>query len=231
MGMFWQYFSFDENRWNDIFGGGNPRAIKRVISSAVWDSVEEELPEFESSPEEYYDALVKYAPNRIKNLSESICKNGISYDYLPPEDCELLDRMIVGFFCPEGLEDLLGYTYEHREGLSSKALHELRLRTESASSGGFFGFGAKRIPGVSLAVASAVFDGRRYGQVAKPSVNDPYFVLSASEVALAAQEIEGLLMADRPWTSTEFRDSIRTELLGALESAVAKGRALAGRFS
>jgi hypothetical protein len=231
MSMSWQYFSFNEQRWRDLFGGGSSHAERTVICSAVWDAFcDEDLPDREEHFEQYVDALVDLAPRKTVELCKKICKDGISYVGLPADEAALLDQIVVGFFCPEGLEDALGYSYEHRNGLRSDVIEALRTRASPKKTAGLFGLGRKSVAAVELLSSSPIFSGRRYGSNQTP-VEEIYFILSSEEVPLALAEIKVLLLSDEPWKQPDFKEAIEEELIQALESAHKQGRALAGRFT
>src|SRR5262245_59629318 len=128
MGMFWQYFSFKEERWNAIFGGGLPGAARHVVASAAWDDPEAEFADQSENLEAYLDAVNSRASEEVVRMANRICARGISYDDLDREDAALLDSMIVGFFCPEGLAILLEYKIEHWEGLHAGVVSDLLSR-------------------------------------------------------------------------------------------------------
>jgi hypothetical protein len=65
--MFWQYFSFRQERWDAIFGGGLPGAERHVVASATWDDLPEwddkgtEFPDPSENLEAYLDAVYRQA--------------------------------------------------------------------------------------------------------------------------------------------------------------------------
>jgi hypothetical protein len=231
MSMAWQYFSFDEWRWHDLFGGGMPAADRAVISSAVWDDcLDEDLPDPEDDYEKYVDALIARAPSDVLNLCKRICRDGISYSGISEKEAALLDRVIVGFFCPEGLEAALGFSYESKDGLRWSAIEALHSRAKPKERGGLFSFAKRHASKAESQSVAPVLWGRRYGTNEKP-VDEIYFVLSAKEVPLVLAEVKALLANGDPWSQPALKASIEDELVQALESANRQGRALAGRFS
>jgi hypothetical protein len=111
----WNFHSFAGPRWDAVFGGGLPGAEDHVIQSVTWDRTiwkDEQVP---------------------IGLAQTIVRNGISYDGLSAQEADLLDAIIVGFFCPEGLEDLLGLEYESPDGLSMAVVEALVERAAEAS--------------------------------------------------------------------------------------------------
>lgn len=228
MGMFWQYFSFAEARWNAIFGGGMPGAERHVIASAVWDSfLDADLPDPAIDLEAYLDAVNRMAPEPVRRLAKRICTSGISYDGLGREEAAALDSMIVGFFCTEGLETLLEFKIEHWDGLHGNLTADLLSR--SKPRGSFFGIGGQK--GFPVTLATMFDRGRRIGSHERPTSDGLYFLLSPGEISLALREVEGLLALDRPWRSPEFREEIEKELRGALLKANDGKRCLAGRWT
>jgi len=229
---FWEYFSFRQERWDAIFGGGLPGADRHVVASATWDDLPTwddegtEFPDPSDDLEAYLDAVCLQAPERVVRMARRICASGISYKGLDRCEAAELDSMIVGFFCLEGLEALLQYKIEHRNGLHGSVLAELLSRARP--SGGFLGMGSKE--GFPVSLATAFNTGRRIGTTQAPDSSGVYFVLRTSEVPLALQEVDALLALDRPWRTPEFRDAIDEELRGALVRARDGGLCLAGRW-
>jgi len=231
MGLFWQFFSFERERWDAAFNGKIPDARKHFAASAVWDHVNDDLPDPESEAKQYLDALWKFAPPKVVDLAERIAHHGISYEGLSRDSAALLDSMVVGFFCPEGLASLLDYTVEHKQGVSPKAIGELLSRSQSARVGGFLGMGGKVCGGMPITLAQCLGTGRRFGTHEVPNEKDKYFVLDDEEVRLLLSEVSGLLAVEREWKTPEFERVVRDELLPALERAAAGGRYLAGRYT
>ena len=231
--MFWQYFSFRQERWDTIFGGGLPGAERHVVASATWDGLPawddegSEFPDASENLEAYLDAVYRQAPASVVRMATRICTLGISYDGLDRREAAELDSMIVGFFCKEGLQALLQYKIEHRNGLHGVVVAELLSRARP--SGGFLGIGSKE--GFPVSLATAFDTGRRMGTTQTPDSSGVYFVLRPSEVPVALQEVDGLLALDRPWRTPEFRDAIDAELRGALVRARDGGLCLAGRWT
>ena len=227
MGMFWQYFSFEEKRWNAIFGGGLPGAARHVIASAAWEDPEVEFPDPSEDLEAYLDAVNSRAPEEVVRIANRICSRGISYDDLDREEATLLDSMIVGFFCREGLETLLEYKIEHWNGLHAGVVADLLSRAQRR--GGFLGIGARK--GFPISLAGIFESGRRIGTAQRPDIDGLYFMLSTREVPLALQEVDGLLAVERPWRLPEYRAFVEEELRRALVRARESGSCLAGRWT
>ena len=231
MGAFWQLFSFEQRRWNALFDGGVPDAKEQFAASATWDHVDGDLPDPEKEPKRYLEALWKAARPMVVEMAEHMARNGISYRGLTPDKAALLDAMVVGFFCPEGLKSLLHYTVEHRHGLSPRAVSELLSRSRPARVGGFLGIGGKVSMGQPINLAPWLATGRRYGTNDPPSSSDKYFIFTAAEVRELLSEVSGLLAVDRKWQIPEFEQDIRSELLPALEHASLGSLSLAGRYT
>jgi hypothetical protein len=103
----WSFYSFDRPRWDAIFGGGLEGAEDQVIQAVIWDR------------------SVRRDEQVLIRLAQTIVSSGISYRGLSAEEADDLDAIIVGFFCPEGRQDLLGYDNESPDGLSMAVVDEL----------------------------------------------------------------------------------------------------------
>src|SRR5262245_4084053 len=68
---FWQYFSFRQERWDAIFGGGLPGAERHVVASAVWDDMPawdnegNEFPDPSDDLDAYLDAVYRQASEHV----------------------------------------------------------------------------------------------------------------------------------------------------------------------
>jgi hypothetical protein len=83
----WSFYSIARQRWDAIFGGGLQGAEDHVIQSVTWDRTiwkDEQVP---------------------IRLAQKIVRKGVSYSGLSAQEADHLDAIIVGFFCPEGLQD------------------------------------------------------------------------------------------------------------------------------
>ena len=120
----WSFYSFGKPRWDAIFGGGLQGAEHQVIQSATWDR--------------------SYSNDEQMSirLAQTIVRRGISYRGLSAKEADELDAIIAGFFCTEGLEDLLGYDCESPDGLSMAVVDALvdrsALSLEKPSQGSWF---------------------------------------------------------------------------------------------
>ncbi|MFO1216610.1 MAG: hypothetical protein U1E72_18685, partial [Burkholderiaceae bacterium] len=231
MGMFWQFFSFDPQRWEALVTGQVPDAKKYFAASATWDQVDDDFPDPEEQPKQYLDALWKSAQPEVAAMAQHIALNGISYRGLTTASAALLDSMVVGFFCREGLESVLHFTIEHKDGLSPKAVSELLSRSQPARTGGFLGFGSKVSLGQPVNLSPWLATGRRNGTNDAPTPDDKYFIFSGSEARELLTEVTGLLAIDRQWQTPEFERHIRRELLPAIERAAGANLCLAGRYT
>jgi hypothetical protein len=120
----WSFYSFSKPRWDAIFGGGLQGAEDEIVQSATWDR---------SAGNDEQVSI---------RLAQTIVRRGISYRGLSAAEADELDAIIAGFFCPEGLEDLLGYDYESPDGLSMVVVDALVDRSaqslETPSQGSQF---------------------------------------------------------------------------------------------
>jgi len=225
MGMFWQFFALDRSQWDELFGGGHPNAEKLVIAAATWHRDENlDLDFDETRLDEYLDTLERRAPEQTKRIARKICADGVSYAGLSDAEAAELDHMIVGWFCPEGLETHLGYRYAHRCGLSAKAIAEL-LRCARP------GLMARlRGAGRALPQLTAFEKGRRFGQAAPPQEAAPYVVFTAEEASEALSEWDRL-MEGPAGSSMGFRQHLEDELITGLRAAVAERQWFAARHT
>jgi hypothetical protein len=111
----WSFYSFSGPRWDAVFGGGLQGAEDQVIQSATWDR------------------SVRNDEQVSIRLARTIVRSGISYRGLSAAEADELDAIIAGFFCPEGLEDLLGYDYESPDGVSMAVVNALVDRSAQPS--------------------------------------------------------------------------------------------------
>jgi hypothetical protein len=141
----WSFYSFSKPRWDAIFGGGLQGAEDQVIQSATWDR---------SASNDQQMSI---------RLAQTIVRRGISYRGLSAKEADELDAIIAGFFCTEGLEDLLGYGCESPDGLSMAVVDALVDRSapslETASQGSWF---ADEKPAASPSLLQYLKIGRRH---------------------------------------------------------------------
>jgi hypothetical protein len=223
MGMFWQFFAFEQKRWDAVFGGGYPKAEKLVIASAIAQREENLDLDFDpEKPGEWLDTLDERCPDDVREIAHRFCTEGVSYAGLSGDDLAMVDEWIVGWFSPEGLENPLEYRIVHRDGMSNRAVRELLGRAKP----GFFGKLEKVIPQLSA------FDkGRRFGSTSAPVLEVPYFIYNTEQAAQALKECEGLIAASAPWRTPGFRAEVETELLPGLRSAVEAQQWFAARYT
>ena len=229
MGSFWQLYSYEPHQWSAIFSGGAPEAKKHLVSG-VWDGGEAELPDPEVNLSGYLDALWESAPSGLCELAERVARDGISYRGLSSEDAGLLDSMVVGAFTAEGLEPWLKCRVEHDMGLSLREIDELLSRRETVRVGGILGFGGVVSVGHPTAVVQWLRAGRRYRTSETTAPEARYVIFDHEEAKAGISDLAGLLAVDRAWKPPEFEASIRHELLGALERAVAANRHFAATY-
>lgn len=231
MSAFWQYFSFPQARWTALFDGSRPDASRRLVASAYWESVEGAVPDPEADPAGYLDAVYQQAPSALRDLAGRLSTRGFDYAGATPAEARRLDSMVVGFFCPEGLEDVLGYRIEGTDGLASRAVDELLARSRPQRRGGLFGLGARVQPGHPVTLAPFLASGRRIGTATPPYIEDRYFLFDPGEVPVVLAEVDALLALDRPWATDDFRLAVLREVRAALAAAAARGDCLAGRYT
>ena len=231
MGMFYQYFSIEPQRWNALFNGSIPNAKKHFAASATWGHVEVDLPDPETQKSEYLNTLWNLASPNIVALAEHVSQHGISYRGLSEESASLLDSMIAGFFCQEGLESVLKYTVEHSNGLSQYAIEELLSRSLTKKVGGILGLGSRVSFGQPVKLAQWLKTGRRFGTSEPPNPEDKYFFLESDEIEVMLSEVRALLAVDRNWKTKNFESAVRKELLAALEKTSAEKKYLFARYT
>lgn len=231
MGAFWQFFSFPKARWDSLFDGTMPDAAAELVASAYWEQVEGDMPDPDADHAGYLAAVSAQAPAELRDLAARLARQGFEYAAASPAEARRLDRLVCGFFCPEGLEQVLGYRIEGRNGLAQAAVDELLGRAGAWSHGGVFGFGARRVAPTPVTLAPFLRTGRRIGTTAPPHIEHRYFLLDPGEVKVALGEVEALLAVDRPWVVDEFRQAVIDELRAALAAAAARSDCLAARYS
>src|SRR5215467_7238369 len=225
----WYFYSFSKERWDAIFGGGLEGAEEKVIQSVTWDRGA------------WNDERV---PIR---LAQTIVKKGISYDGLSARQAEYLDKVITGFFCPEGLEDLLRYEPESPEGLSTSIVNALVDRAGNATLVHYLLIGRHyNASGVKISdkMLEAVLESldNSMDRVAMeqqarallaetPTASNRYLVLAPEEISRLHDEIASAIARPRPWPHPSYEVTARTCLLGTLTSAQNKKRWLAGRLN
>lgn len=231
MGAFWQYYSFPKPRWDALFDGTMPGAAAELVASAYWEKAEGDLPDPDEDRAGYLAAVGAQAPAELRDLAGRLARAGFDYAAASPAEARRLDQLVCGFFCPEGLEPVLGYRIEGGDGLAQAALDELLGRASAWSGGGFLGFGARRIPATAVTLAPFLKTGRRIGTAAAPHVEHRYFLFDPGEVTVALREVDALLAVDRPWVIDEFRQAVIDEVRAALAAAAGRGDCLAARYS
>lgn len=231
MGAFWQYFSFPRARRDALFDGSMPRAAGELVASAYWEKAQGDLPDPDDDRAGYLAAVNAQAPAELRDLAVRLAQKGFDYAAASPAEARRLDSLVCGFFCPEGLEQVLGYRIEGQDGLAQAALDELLGRAAAWSGGGFLGFGARRVAATPVTLAPFLGTGRRIGTNARPHVEHRYFLFDPGEVKVALGEVDALLAVDRPWAVDEFRQSVIDEVRAGLAAAAARGDCLAARYS
>src|SRR6185295_15464579 len=230
MGMFWNYRSFPRERWKRIFGGGAEEAVKHVLASYMWDRLDGTEPDFDSDREGWLKAVVHQAPQHIVELAGDICRSGFSYRNRSKEEAALLDDMMVGFFSPEGIEDLLEAEYVGGDGIKAFILEELLARGQAEKRGGLFGLGGTTVPGIPTESSRFIVGGRRVDSSERPKEEAQYLIFWDDEVPKVRAEIELLLRQNRPWSHAEFDAEVRKTILAALSEVESSGRCLFGRY-
>lgn len=231
MGAFWQFYSFPKARWDALFDGSMPDAAAELVASAYWEQVDGDVPDPEEDHAGYLAAVNAQAPADLRDLASRLAQNGFDYAAAAPAQARRLDSLVCGFFCPEGLEPVLGYRTEGRDGLAQAAVDELLGRAAAWSGGGFLGLGARRVAATPVTLAPFLRTGRRIGTTAPPHVEHRYFVFDPGEVQVALREVDALLAVDRPWAVDEFRQAVIGEVRAGLAAAAGRGECLAARYS
>ncbi len=231
MGAFWQYYSFPRASWDALFDGSTADASRRIVASAWWERASGDIPDAAEDRGGYLEAVYAQAPPALRELAERICLRGLDYTGLGPREARELDRLVCGFFCPEGLEEALAYRILGTQGLvAQELLDEIVGRSEASSRGGLFGFGARRSPATPVTLAPFLRTGRRIGTSVPPHVEHRYVLFDPVEAKALLAEVDRLLALDRPWSGEEFRLAARAEVRQALETATSEGHCLAGRY-
>ena len=225
--MHWDFYSFSWERWSGIFGGGLSGAAEQVVESATWD----------------VGACKDLAV--VERIARDIVANGLSYEGLSEDEQTVLDNIVTGFFCPEGLEELLGFEYESDEGIHPSCTDMLIDRAWADQSRPptprvgllkrLFGHTEPAVdrpsrqgkPDIELNVLPAFRNGRRLNGSGKPS--EPYCILSPQEVVQLRQEIETLLDLPKPWPKPDLESALRNDFLAPVQSIESKGAWLAAR--
>jgi len=216
----WSFYSFSRPRWDAIFGGGLQAAEDQVIQSATWDR------------------NVRNDEQVSIRLARMIVRSGISYRGLSVAEADELDAIITGFFCPEGLEDLLGHDYESPDGLSMAVVNALIDRSaqplEQASR-------RSRVVDEEPAAAPSLLQhlkvGRRHNGAGAavpdemtPNPSNRYLILDTEEIFRFHNQVAWVINRPLPWPHSALEATARQCLLEVLASAQKKGRWLAGRF-
>jgi hypothetical protein len=230
MGMFWTYETFDEAKWASVFGAGQETYVRDVVASMVWDLDgwdQTDLPDPDHKRSAYLDEVLKRAPRAEVELARRLVHEGISYAGLLPAEARRMDGIVTGFFAQEGIPHLLDVRSAMRDGqLSMEVARELVARGAPPSRG-LFGPGGAAAPLVPTTLAPILVEGRRFG-TQEASKDQPYFMLSASEIPLALAEVGMLVATPTPWSIDEFRQTAEGEIRGALRVARDANRALFG---
>ena len=196
MSIMWSFCSFDWSRWQSIFGGDTEEAKRSVVESVTWD-----------------DGV--YAdPDAAVRIAQKLVTSGFSYEGLSPPEEKMLDKIVNGFFCPEVLEECLGFEYESPDGLHISVVKELIARGK-----------AEELPFLSLLTT-----GRRLHGRGVPDVSSRYLILSETETSQLRRETQRVLESPAPWSHPAVQLTARTCLLDVLISVVEKNRCLAGRY-
>jgi hypothetical protein len=200
MSRMWSFCSFDYSRWQSIFGGGAEDAERSVVESVTWET-------------EIYGTKVYEDLDAAVRIARQIVKSGFSYEGLSPAEAIILDEIVMGFFCDEGLKDCLGFDYESPDFLHLSWVKELISCGDGA-----------RLPFLNLLTA-----GRRFNGKGAPDQDFQYLILIPDEVSQFRSEVLSLLESPAPRPDPELRLLMRERLLAVLESVIAKNRCLAGR--
>lgn len=116
MSIRWSFCSFDQARWDAVFGSKLPEMEQAIIDATTWDLDEEEDIELR------------------KKIAHHICEYGLSYDGLTSEEADELDQMVSDFFTGEGLEEVLALEYESPECLAMSDVTTLIERVHTPQS-------------------------------------------------------------------------------------------------
>lgn len=213
MSMNWSFYSFSKERWHAIFGGGLDGAEAEVVQSATWDE----------------DAYSESKRKVMARLARSIVRNGIIYAGLSRSEARLLDGMIQGFFCPEGLKELLGFEYESPEFVRMSLVETLLARSARLRHGPSF---LRRLLGQGNMSAQPILPllltGRRLNGSGKP--REPYLILSRDEIARMHDEVLEAISAIAVWPAPGLEESAHKCLLDVLARVHRKERWLAARY-
>lgn len=229
MGMFWNYSSFPRERWESVFGGG-ANAEKQVVASYMWYRLDGTEPDLDPDSDEWLNAVVSQAPTRITQLAGELCRKGFSYENRSKDEAATLDSMVTGFFCPEGIEDLLEAEVVGGDGIKPFVLEELLSRGKGERRGGFLGIGGTTVPSIATQLAQFLVSGRRINSRDPPTSENQYVVFWEDEVPRVRAEVELLLQRQKPWSHAEFEQELRSNVLAALVAAESSRRCLFGRY-
>jgi hypothetical protein len=214
MPMNWSFYSLSKERWDAIFGGGLDGAEAEVVQSATWDE----------------DAFSKSERQVVARLARSIVRNGISYTGLSRSEARLLDDIIQGFFCPEGLKDLLGFEYESPDFVSMSLVETLLARSAHLRHEPSF---LRRLLGMGGSVSAQpmlplLLTGRRLNGSGKP--REPYLLLSPDEIARMHEEVLEAISEIAVWPGPGWEESARKCLLDVLARVHRKQKWFAARY-
>ena len=148
-----------------------------------------------------------------ERIARQIVANGLSYKGLSPAEAKTLDKIVTGFFCPEGLEECLGFEYESPDGLHLNVVKELIERSRD----------------VNLPFLNLLTTGRRLNDGGVPDARNRYLILTPAEVLQLRAETQHLLDVPTSWSSTSVSETVRSCFLNVLSSVASKHRSLAGR--
>lgn len=229
MSMFWSYYTTSRDRWQSIFGNHSDQAIKQVLASYMWERLDGDVPDFEADQDAWFRAVIEQTPKPVVQLVTDLCSNGFSYAQRSTEDAAVMDKIMTGFFCPEGLEELLSIERVGGDGIKSFILEELLKRGQAKKSGGFLGFGGKLLPGTPVELSPFLVSGRRFASDQQPGRESTYVVFMEHELPKLREEIERLLRQDRPWSDQQFETEVMENTLAAVIKAESTNRILFGR--
>ena len=196
MSIAWSFYSFEWSRWQSIFGSGSKDAERCVIESVTWD-------------EGAYEDL-----DAAERIARQIVAHGLSYEGLSPVEAKTLDKIVTGFFCPEELEECLGFEYESPDGLHLNIVKELIERSR----------------GVNPPFLNLLTTGRRLNDGGVPDARNRYLILTPAEVLQLQAETQHLLDLPTSWSSASVSETVRNCLLNVSSSVAADHRYLAGRY-
>lgn len=196
MSYLWWFASFSKSQLDAVVGSADSSMEEAVIETATWDDFDD-------------DEIAERT-----RLARHLVRSRDVYDGLTDEEVKIMDAIVSGLFCTEGLEQELWLEYESPEGLHPSVIVEMLKRAKGK---------------LDVSLLPILRSGRRLGQTS-PTMCE-YCVLNVEEIPALRGEVEAILALPGEWSAPYVAEEIEECLRSVLANVENKNKALVGQLS